>query len=147
MRKVISNTSCLIVLSNINRLDILNEIYGTIFITPEVKDEFGEELPGWIKVEEVKDNSKTKLIANILDMGEASTIALALEREDSLVILDDGKARRFAAGINLKITGTLGVIINAKKVGLSINVHKIIADMKQCGFRIPNDIEKILNDE
>jgi len=46
MRKVISNTSCLIALSNIQELNLLEKVYGEIYITPEVATEFGETLPG-----------------------------------------------------------------------------------------------------
>jgi predicted nucleic acid-binding protein len=48
MLNVITDTSCLIVLSNIGQLDILRELYKTMLITPEVAAEFGEFLPEWI---------------------------------------------------------------------------------------------------
>jgi len=50
MPNYISNTSCLIVLSNIGLLDILQKMYGQITICQEVAEEFGEELPNWIKI-------------------------------------------------------------------------------------------------
>jgi predicted nucleic acid-binding protein len=62
MRNVISNTSCLIALTNIRRLEILQKRYGHIIITPEVAQEFGESLPDWISVVPVKDTFKTLLI-------------------------------------------------------------------------------------
>jgi predicted nucleic acid-binding protein len=96
MRKVISNTSCLIALSNIGRLTILRDLYDSIMVTPEVSAEFAETLPGWISVTPVGDSAKTKLIHGTLDLGESSSIALAMESENTLLILDDGKARRFA---------------------------------------------------
>jgi predicted nucleic acid-binding protein len=96
MPNVISNTSCLIALSNINRLELLQKRYGHIFITPEVRSEFGEILPVWISVVPVKDTYQKLLINNHLDLGESSTIALASEIDDPLLILDDGKARKYA---------------------------------------------------
>ena len=144
MRKVISNTSCLIALSNIQRLDLLSEIYGSIWITPEVAVEFGEPLAAWIEVVPVKDQSKVRLISYTLDIGEASTIALAMEYENSLLILDDGKARNFAKGLGLALTGTLGVIIKAKQQGADIDLIDIVTKFRQRGFRIPNDIEAIM---
>jgi len=145
MRKVISNTSCLIALSNIQELDLLNKVYGSIWITPEVATEFGELLPVWVDVVSVSDESKTRLIANTLDIGEASTIALAMEHENSLLILDDGKARHFAKGLGLTLTGTLGVVIKAKQQGADIELVDIVAKFRQCGFRIPNDIEAVID--
>jgi predicted nucleic acid-binding protein len=58
MPNVISNTSCLIALSNINRLEILHKRYDRIIITPEVAYELGESLPDWIAVIPVKDTGK-----------------------------------------------------------------------------------------
>jgi len=49
-----------------------------------------------------------------LDKGEASAIALALEIQDSTLILDDFKARKVAEKLGLKITGTLGLMILPK---------------------------------
>jgi predicted nucleic acid-binding protein len=80
MPDVIADTSCLIALSNINMLEILQKRYGRISITPEVAWEFGEVLPGWISIVPVKDVKKIHTIANHLDLGESSVIALALEQ-------------------------------------------------------------------
>ncbi|MDR3312324.1 MAG: hypothetical protein LBS64_04240, partial [Spirochaetaceae bacterium] len=99
MPNVISNTSCLIALSNIDMLDLLQQRYGRILITPEVEREFGEVLPDWIAVVPVRDGYRTLLINSHLDLGESSTIALAGEMADPLVILDDGKARKYAKSI------------------------------------------------
>lgn len=144
MRNVISNTSCLIALSNIKRLDLLNKVYGRVFITPEVASEFGEGLPNWVDIKFVEDPTKTKLISASLDLGESSTIALALEMEDALMILDDGKARRFAANMNLTFTGTLGVVVKAVQLDKTLDMKTILMDFQKYGFRIPNDIEKLL---
>lgn len=145
MRKVIiTNTSCLIALSNIGKLDVLRDVYGTVLVTNEVALEFGGQLPEWVKLVAVKDKTKTRLIANTLDVGESSTIALALELDDALMILDDGKARRFAKGMGLTFTGTLGVVVKAKRMGLDIDLKAVIADFRSAGFRIPKDIEAVL---
>ena len=144
MRKVISNTSCLIALTNIGRLELLRSLYGTIAITPEVMGEFGEVLPDWIFVVPVKDVSTTKLIRGILDLGESSSIALALETPGALLILDDGKARKYAKSIGLTLTGTLGVVAKAAQTGLIDDMAGILADFRKRGFRIPPDIEKEL---
>ena len=136
MRKVISNTSCLIALSNIGRLDVLRGLYETISITPEVAGEFGEALPEWISIVPVTDPSKTKLIQQTLDLGESSTIALAIETADSLLILDDGKARRFAKNMGLAMTGTLGVIAKSSQTGLMISMpkpHKTVYAIRAIG--------------
>ena len=95
-RIIISDTSCLIALSNIELLDILKELYDEIIITKEVQDEFGKKLPDWIIRLEVKDKQKQSEIERNLDKGEPSSIALALEIKNSTLIIDEIKGRRIA---------------------------------------------------
>jgi predicted nucleic acid-binding protein len=140
MPKFISNTSCLIILANINCLDILQKLYSRIYITPEVALEFGEDLPSWIEIVEVKNSNYTKILNQTIDLGEASTIALHLEIENSVMILDDKKARNLAQKMDLKLTGTLGVIIKAHQTKIIDNMEFIIDQFKQKGFRIPTNI-------
>ena len=79
---IISDTSCLIALSNIGLLNLLKDLYEEIIITQEVKEEFGNKLPDWIIILKVKNKAKQADIAKKLDKGEASSIALALEIEN-----------------------------------------------------------------
>jgi len=140
MLKYISNTSCLIILSNINCLDILQKLYSKIYISSEVAYEFGEDLPQWIEIIEVKNSNYTKILNQTVDLGEASTIALHLEIDNSVMILDDKKARNLAQRMELKFTGTLGVIIKAYQTGLIDNLEDIIKQFDEKGFRIPPNI-------
>jgi len=120
-------------------------MYNTVIITPEVRDEFGDTLPDWISVIPVSDPSKTLLIHGTLDLGESSSIALAMEDSNSLLILDDGKARRFARSLGLMLTGTLGVVYKAKLSGLiEEDMTTIITEFRQNGFRISPEIERHL---
>ncbi|MCG8310858.1 MAG: hypothetical protein MI975_25945 [Cytophagales bacterium] len=72
---VISDASCLIALNNIGLLNILKDLYREVAITQEVKNEFGEPLPNWIKIVKVKDLQKKRELEEVLDKGEASSIA------------------------------------------------------------------------
>jgi predicted nucleic acid-binding protein len=144
MPDIISNTSCLIALSNIDMLELLQKRYGHVFITPEVASEFGEILPDWISVVPVRDTYRTLLINNHLDLGESSTIALASEMDDPLLILDDGKARKYAKSIGLKITGTLGIIRKCYEIGLIKDIIEIITALRNVNFRVPNKFEEEL---
>jgi predicted nucleic acid-binding protein len=144
MLNVITDTSCLIVLSNIGQLDILRELYTTMLITPEVAAEFGEFLPEWIHTTHVADPLKTRMLQNYLELGEASAIALAVETPDALIILDDKKARRIAKDLGLQLTGALGVIAKAYQTGLITDIEGVIADLRQSNFRIPHEFEHII---
>ena len=76
-----------------------------------------------------------------VDKGEASAIALALEIPGSTVILDDYKARKIAEQLNLNITGTLGVIVKAKLLGLIPSIKPFLSKIKKTNFRLSKEIE------
>src|ERR1700754_1446475 len=115
---VIADTSCLIILSNINELDLLQRLYGGIITTPDIATEFAEALPNWIKIQSPADQQKQQILQLQIDKGEASAIALALEIPGSIIILDDLQARKLAEQLGIKITGTLGLIVKAKLNGI-----------------------------
>jgi len=142
MPNIISNTSCLIVLDNIGMLDVLKELYGKVFITEEVSKEFGKTVPDWIEVRKVSDNKYLKLMKIFVDLGEASTIALAVETDDIVIILDDLKARKLGQKLNLKITGTIGVLIKARKKNIITSTQEVLNRLRDEGFRISDEIEK-----
>ena len=52
---IISDTSCLIALSKIEKLDLLKDLYYEIIITKDVQQEFGGLLPDWVLITEVKE--------------------------------------------------------------------------------------------
>lgn len=92
-KTIIADTSCLVLLAKIDELSILQHLFGEIVITGEIKREYGKRLPSWITVMNPKNDAYQKLLQATIDKGEASAIALAIELSDSLLILDDRKAR------------------------------------------------------
>ncbi len=141
MRKVIiSDTSTLILFHKIGEISILQGVYVEVMTTPEVAEEFGEILPSWIKIQAVKDKKYQRLLEIQVDYGEASAIALATEFEDVLLLLDDLKARKLATKLNLKFTGTLGVIYKAKEMGVIEKVKPVIDKLLSTNFRISHKI-------
>jgi predicted nucleic acid-binding protein len=138
---IISDTSCFIVLSKIGELDLLHKLYGNIVTTPQIAAEFGENLPDWVKIVDVSDQRKLQLLEMQVDNGEASAIAPAIEKIESLLILDDNKARRLAAQLSLNYTGTLGIVISAKQKGIIESAGHLINKIKQTNFRISPELE------
>ena len=142
---VIADTSCLILFHKIGELDLLRQVYDSVSITPEVAGEFSEEVPDWITIESVKDKKYQEFLTTQVDLGEASAIALAKEMESPLLLLDDLKARKLASKLNLKFTGTLGIIHKAKKIGVLEKVRPIVEKLLATNFRISeNVIEELL---
>jgi predicted nucleic acid-binding protein len=139
---VISDTSCLISLTNIKKLDVLKQLYAKIFVTPEVAMEYKEQLPDWIKIKEVQDKQKiVKLISDNLDLGESSAIVLAMEMENSIVILDDKNAREYAVKNGLTITGTLGILSAAYDLGYIQSYEKACEDLRSVNFRFSKQLQ------
>jgi len=138
---IIADTSCFITLSNIEKMDLLRLLYKQIVTTPEIAQEFGESLPDWVEIIPVSDKSKQNLLEMQVDKGEASAIALALENENSVLILDDNKARKLALNLKLDFTGTIGVIIAAKQKDIISSIKPIIEKIKETNFRISADLE------
>jgi len=137
---IISDTSCLIALSKIKKLDLLNKLYDDVFVTNDVYQEFGALLPKWIIVADVKNKKKQKQIENYLDKGEASSITLALEYKTATLIIDEKKGRKIAQSLNIKITGTIGLIILGFNKGVIPDVTSLILKLVNKGFRLSDDL-------
>ena len=144
---IISETSCLIALTRINQLPILKSLFDEIFITEEVKDEFGTPLPDWIRTKNLINNAQKLELEKLLDSGEASAIALALEIENSLLIIDELKGRKIASQYNVPIIGTLGILLLAKKENLIVDLNPIIQELSACGFRISKNLVDLINEQ
>lgn len=138
---IISDTSCLILLTNIGELDLLKKVYGRVITTMDIAIEYGEIIPDWIEVREVKDKHKQLLLEMQIDRGESSAIALALETSKSTIILDDYKARKIAHKLGISFTGTIGVIIRAKLNGIIPSIKPLLSKIKETNFRLSSEIE------
>ena len=71
-----------------------------------------------------------------VDWGEASAIALEKEIENSILLLDDLKARKLADKLNMRFTGTLGVFHKAKQLGIVEEIKPLITKLLMTNFRI-----------
>jgi len=101
--------------------------------------------PDWVEVREVKNTQKMHELSSQLDIGEASSIALALETEFSLLVIDDLKARKAADKLLLRYTGTLGIIYKLKEKGIISSLKPILTKLQKTNFRIsPIIIEELL---
>ena len=138
---IISDTSCLILLYKIDSLNLLERLFTTVITTQTVADEFGENLPKWIIIQNPKDRKNQRVLEALLDKGEASAIALALEQSNCLLIIDELKGRKLAKQLGLTITGTLGVLAEAKISGLTPLVLPLIDKIKQTDFRLSKQLE------
>lgn len=128
---VVSDTSPVTNLLIIGRLDLLRGIFGRVIIPAAVAKELYfiddhrralEDLD-WIEIVELKDKSLLDSLTQTLDAGEAEAIALSIELSADVVLIDELEGRREARRRGLEVTGLIGVLVEAKKLGL-INLVK-----------------------
>jgi len=137
---VISDTSSLILFDKIGELELLAKVYDLIITTPQIAEEYGKSLPDWVHIIDVKDKKYQGFLETQVDWGEASAIALAKEIENSILLLDDLKARKLAGKLNIRFTGTLGVFHKAKQLGIVIKIKPFIDKLLMTNFRISENI-------
>src|ERR1700744_2490310 len=112
---VVSDASCLILLQKIIAFEVLNLLFDHIITTPQVQSEYGDELPDWIIIKEVKDVALMETLNESVDIGEASAIALTIETPRSMILIDDLKGRKLAKKLGLNFMGVLGLLLKAKE--------------------------------
>lgn len=153
---VVSNSSPLIGLSAIGKLDLLKTLYQTIYIPESVYDEVVEsgnrigaseiKNASWIekrKVSQLEINQLSRKTG--LGKGETAALILASELNADLLIIDDLKARKNAQTRKQAIIGILGIFLLAKSQNLISEVRKPLDDLIAFGYWIsPNLYQKIL---
>lgn len=76
-------------------------------------------------------------MSNELDIGEAEAIALAVEIQAGQVLIDERRGRLIAKRLNLRYTGILGILVEAKSQGLIAEVEPLLnALINEAGFWI-----------
>jgi predicted nucleic acid-binding protein len=118
---VISNSSPLIALTQIGRLNVLGRLYSEIFIPPAVASEVEptvRKLPDWISVKQLLLPRNPDLVGGSIGPGEHEVISLGVELQADRLILDERPARRLAVSLGLSVIGTVGLLLAGKERGL-----------------------------
>lgn len=147
MRKVVVNTTPLIALSHVGQLDILRKLYGEIIIPEAVYKELSaktesickrmvDESLDWIRVDKIKNQMAKSMYRTQLHDGEVEVMILSKEISADVVIIDDANAKKHAKYLDLPVTGTLGVLIKAKKEGYVGELKPILHQMMENGIYI-----------
>jgi predicted nucleic acid-binding protein len=149
---VVSNTSPLNSLAAIGQFDLLHHLYGELHIAQGVWGELnasGKCWPGrdevdsaeWIEHHTVQNRALVTALERDLDRGEAETIALALELEADLVLLDEREGRRAAQRFGLRVVGVVGILLDAKSHGVIKAVHPYLEALRQtAGFYLSDAV-------
>lgn len=139
-KNIVADTSCLILLEKIGELDLLHSVFGEILITSLVASEYRIGLPDWISIRETSNETFQRILQANIDSGEASAMALALELPDCMLIMDDAKGRNLARELGIELTGTLGVLIEAKRNRTISQVKPLLLKIQSTDFRLSSQI-------
>ena len=137
---VVVDSTCLIGLEQIGRLDLLPNLFEPICAPPEVQRESGFSYE-WLRIETPANPNLISALKLMVDDGEAEAIALAVERNWKIV-LDDRKARDLAQRLGLKIIGTVGILVRAKRSGLLPWIKPLLNELTEKGFHLSGDLKR-----
>jgi predicted nucleic acid-binding protein len=147
---VVNTGPLLALIAGIGNLSILEPLYKRILVPYEVCREIEAGGSSGFGVTEFnnagfieKRNQSTKVssfLQNVLDIGEASVIQLALDENVSTVCIDEEMGRRIARLNGLNLTGSIGVLIRAKREGLDFSMQETINRMQSHGIYLSRKV-------
>ncbi len=79
-------------------------------------------------------------LKNTLDVGESSNIQTAIERGIKTVCIDETTGKRIARLNGLSVTGTIGILLRAKKEGFPLSLNEAIKRMQNEGVRLCQNV-------
>lgn len=146
--KVVSNTTPIISLASINRLDILEKLFGEVIIAEAVYSEikakqgYGYEQVDshFINVQRIQGQLYKNFLLTQLDLGEAETIILAKELTADFVIIDENLGYRFANNVGLTAIRTLSLLLKAKEKGFITEAKPLLDDIIDKGRWYSNTV-------
>lgn len=155
---VVSDTSPITNLAAINKLDLLQRLYGNIIIPLAVYNEMvsAGTVPGavevqtlpWIQTQTVANSQKVidiQIDRNNIDLGEAEAIVLALDVKANLLLMDERLGRALAKKYGLNVTGLLGILLQAKQRNFIVAIKPLIDRlMEQADFRVGDRLYKTI---
>lgn len=142
---IIVNTSPILsIIAALGSLDVLSFLYGRVLVPFEVCQEIARggangfavkefESSGWLEKQPAPLDIAS-LLSNLLDIGEAAVIQLALNKNIPLVGIDETVGRRIARLSGLSVTGSIGMLLRAKQLHYPISIKTAIKNMRNKGI-------------
>lgn len=156
---VVSDTSPIMNLAAIGRLDLLSGLFDRVIVPEAVAKELlaaGEDAPGavrpeqfqWVQVRHVSDCTLLESLFLDLDEGEAQAIALATELNCNLLLMDERRGRMIAERLGITPLGLLGILVLAKRRGIIDLVRPILDKLiTTAGFWLGAELyDQVLNE-
>jgi predicted nucleic acid-binding protein len=147
---VVSDTSPLLNLALIGRLDLVERQFETVMAPERVWEELVAGEDGVETIEKFRDRgvlqveavAETELYVEFrreLDVGEAAALAYAVEADADLVLFDEREARQAARRHDVPITGAIGVLLRSAGDG-DVDVREELDALREAGFWISDDL-------
>jgi len=167
-RAAVSESTPLIYLAKIGRLDIIRDVFQKIYVPEAVIDEavtqgkalnmsdasiIEKAVGTWIikeRVEPEVDAEYGFLDNNTrLGNGEKEALKLCKQLDAAYFIADDREARRVSSILNIKPIGTCGTVVQAFRQGSITKKEalRVIDDLVKVGFRISSTLYRKILDE
>ena len=156
---VVADASPLIGLARIGSLAVLRSLYGKVMVPVQVSEELqiGERRPGnllleealhegWLVVVKVREIAALTALKQVLDPGEAAAIILAEEQEARFLLIDERRGRHVARARGLRVVGTGGVLIAAKKRALIDRVGPLLDLLSANNYRLAEGLRRKILD-
>jgi len=148
---VLADASPLIGLARVGGLPWLRKLYRTVSITKAVRSEAvgARKLPGAVAISAALKQGWIRVLRQQwsepplprLDTGEASTLRAAIALgAGTLMLLDDHEARREAQRLGIAITGTAGIVVEARQAGLIPAARPVFSRLADEGFHLGDDL-------
>lgn len=138
---VVSDSTTLIILSDLQKLHYLENIFEKVYIPQAVYEEISYKkefvLPAFMELVKAEQNEQLLELMMLLDEGESEAITLAIKKNIPLII-DEKKGRKIALNLDVEILGLLGVLyLNMKKKHVTKDeVKEFLSEAKNHGYRI-----------
>ncbi|WP_373513728.1 DUF3368 domain-containing protein [Persicitalea sp.] len=156
---IVSDTSIITNLIQLDQLSLLEKLYGEVVIPKRVLIELAKipeqaeiiENTQWLSIQSTSDQATYDQLKKQLDEGESEAIALALELKADLLLLDERRGRSVARQHGILISGLLGVIIEAKSKGYLNKVKPLLDKLNlDIGFwispKLYQDVLQVVNE-
>lgn len=155
MSKVMVNSSPVIGLSMINKMELLWKLFDEVMVPEGVfneiaasagKNDYGKsELETAVKenklrIYTVKDKVLVSKLIGKLHQGEVEVIVGGREESVDFVVIDEITARNLAEAFSLTPIGTVGILRLAKRERLIYNIKYYLDELKKKKFRIADKI-------
>lgn len=155
---IIADAGPLIALARIQRLPLLQALYGNVLMPVAVQHELQLDTPrpgaqvlthamaeGWLRAQAVDNTAELASLSRLLDAGEAEAIVLAEQVTCQFLLIDDWHGRTVAKQRGVAVVGVAGILLAAKRQGLLAEIHPVLAELVTIGYRLsPQLVAEVL---